>query len=260
MTIKSFENLYLVCPLSLGDYFVCNALVRDFAELAHSVTMPVLPQFLATVGCLYQDCSNVRLVPYLGKEEEQNFIKTNNLSVVNFRTIFENSEIWFNGDTAPATVPVYWDRQLYEHFDMPFSRRYRDFRLPTNIHGAQELYNRLNPQQEPFVLWHRRGSNSPGGVEIDLASWRPSAGLDPNLKIIEVDLGHTPNLLDYVLLIERASEIHVIPSSMHCLVDSISTKISAILFYHDIRKNTLMQPNCRWNQWRWNVVKYPHKV
>lgn len=239
---------------------MCNAIVHNFAQLAHSVTLPVLPQFLATVGCLYQQTSNVRLVPYLGAAEEQNFITDNNLAVINFRTIFENTDLWLQGQSSSVSVPVYWDRQIYEYFDIPFSRRYRDFRLPCPINGAEALYHKLNPQGEPFALWHRYTSSHVGGVDIDLASWRPSAGLNPDLKIISVEIGHTANLLDYTMLIEQATEIHVVPSSMHCLVDSICTTIPAALFYHDIRKNTLMQPNCRWNNWKWNVVKYPLKV
>lgn len=260
MTIKSMERVYLVCPLNLGDYFVCFSIVRHFAAQCHRLYLPVVPHFMSTVQCLFDDFDNIETVPYLGKDIESEFIKKHQLHVVNFRTVFETTQIPFSGYSQSSSVAIWWDRQIYEHFDMTYSRRYQDFSLPSHISGAQELYQKLNPDDQPFVLWHRRASNHVGGIDIDLAGWRPSVGLDPSLKIIEVEPGHSPNLLAYIELIKRASEIHVVGSSFHCLVDSITSSIDASLFYHDIRKDTLTQINSRWNNYRWHVVEYGFKV
>jgi hypothetical protein len=256
LTVKSMEHVYLVCPLSLGDYFVTNALVRHWARLSHSVTLPAVPQFMATVACLYSECSNVEVVPYLGPDLENKRIKDRDLFVINYRTIFETQSLHFMGQDHPSTVPVWWDRQIYEHFDMSYSRRYQDFVLPSHVPGAAQLSKKLNPGGDSFVLWHKHTSQHVGGVDIDLESWRPAAGLDPSLKIIQVELGHTPNLLDYIDLITHAKEIHVVPSSFHCLVDSVVDLTSAELFFHDVRKDTLIQVNSRWNNHRWHVVNY----
>lgn len=255
MTLKSFENLYLVCPLSLGDQFVINAIVHHFADRAHSLWLPVVPQFWETVKCLYQDWPNIHLVPYLGAEREAHLVREKGLAVVNFRTVFELSKLPLAGSDSSIEIPVMWDRQIYEHFDWCYNVRYQQFRWPSHVAGAERLYHALNPSGQPYVLWHKHTSRHVGGLDIDLASWRPAAGL-PNLPIVEVELGHSPNLLDYQLLIERAAEIHVVPSSFHCLVDSILDKTAATLFFHDARRDTLLQPNSRWNAWRWHVVDY----
>lgn len=259
MSLKSLENIYLVCPLSLGDYFVCNAIVLDIARKAHSVHIPAPPQFLATLRCLYSDVPNVTLLPYLGQDNENSYVTTHNLSVINFRTVFENITIPIAGSAEPVSVPVNWDRQIYEYFDMPFSKRYREFHLPKIIPNSTNLMDRLNPENEPYVMWHKHTSKHVGGMPIDLESWRPSAGL-PDKKIIEVELGHTPNLLDYVDLIKGADEIHCVPSSFFCLVDSMSNQLSATLFYHDYRRDTINQINSRWNGGKWHRVEYGVKL
>ena len=259
MTTKSMENVYLVCPLSLGDYFVCNALVRYYLALSHQVVLPAVPQFMETIRCLYSDWPNIEIVPYLGQQIESELIQERKLKVVNFRTVFEINHLPLQDSAELIAIPVNWDRQIYEHFDWCYSRRYQDFRLPKNIPNSVSLYQRLNPKDEPYVLFHRHTSKHVGGINIDLAAWRPSAGLDPSLKIIEVEIGHSPNLLDYVELIRKAKEIHVVPSSLHCLVDSMVNQTSAELFFHDARLDTMLQPNCRWNSNRWHIVRYGAK-
>lgn len=252
------ENVYLVCPLGLGDYFVCNALVRHYLLLAHKVFLPVVPHYTDTVSCLYSDFSNIVVVPYLGLQQEQEFIKQNNLTVINFRTIFENLNIKFSGAAGEKSVPIHWDRQMYEHFDWCFSKRYSQFRLPSNIPNSASLKAKLAPTT-PYVLFHKYSSNHVGGFEIDLANWRPAAGLDPSLSIVEVSLGHTANLLDYVDLIKNAAEIHVVASSFFCLVDSLFDQTNAHLFFHDIRADAVLQVNSRWNNHRWHMVYYGEK-
>jgi hypothetical protein len=214
---------------------------------------------METIRCLYSDCDNIEIVPYLGQQIESELIQARNLKVVNFRTVFELNSLPLAGHHEPISVPVNWDRQIYEHFNWCHSRRYQDFRLPTSIPNSDSLLQRLNPTGEPYVLFHRHTSKHVGGVNIDLAAWRPCAGLDPSLKIVEIEIGHTPNLLDYVSLIKNAREIHVVASSFHCLVDSMVDQTSAALFFHDVRLDTMLQPNCRWNGHRWHTVSYGEK-
>ena len=257
--IKIKEKVYLISPLYLGDAFVINALVRSWAEQCQEVHVPTLPQYVATVACLYSEMSNVKVVPYLGLEHEQSYIKQHDLDVINFRTLYEMHKLPIKHHPEPMHVPVNWDRQIYEYFDVPFSRRYKDFQLPVHIPNSQSLYDTLNPHHGPYVLWHGDSHTLTHSPQIDLAEWRRSIGLTER-KIIQVVTGHTANLLDYVTLIEHAEEIHCIPSSFHCLVDSMVHRTKAELFFHDVKVSTIMQVNCRWNAWRWHSVYYDHKI
>lgn len=259
MSVKSLENLYVACPLGLGDFFVCNSLIRDWANLAQELYLPVPQQSLPTVKCLYSEVPNVKPILFPGLDHERDFIAKHNLSVINFRTIFETTPIWYAGNPTWDTIAVYWDRQIYEFWDVPFSSRYRNFQLPKVIPGAEPLRLKLNPYNEPFVLWHPSAGDRPSGFDIDLVQWRRANGL-PDKKIISIEPGHTDNMLDYIKLIQQADEIHVVGSSFHCLVDSICSELKADLFYHDVRKTTVMQINSRWNNYRWNPVRYHNKA
>lgn len=257
--IKVMENIYLVSPLYLGDAFVINALVHKWAQEAHHVHVPTLPQYVHTLQCLYSDHDNITVVPYLGQAHEAEYIQKHNLHVINFRTIYELTNLPLKHRDAPVQVPVCWDRQIYEYFDVPYSRRYKDFQLPRHIPQSESLFEKLNPHHEPYVLWHGHSHTQVHAVRVDLYAWRKAAGM-ADKKIIPIETGHTANLLDYMKLIEHADEIHCIPSSFHCLVDSVWHRTQAVLFFHDVKAHTLMNVNSRWNASRWHTVYYDVKA
>jgi len=255
MALHVRNRLYLVAPLFLGDAFVINALVRRWCTESDQVCLPVQPHNWDTVQALYSDVPNLKLVPFVGDQEEQDFIQTHKMDVINFRTIYEVSRINWKGVADEANVPVNWDRQIYEYFDVPYSRRYQEFRVPLTGY-SNVIWDALKPPGD-FVLFHRYCSNHVGPIGIDLPAWRNSVGA-PDLPIIEITTGHSSNLLDWIPLIHKAQEIHCVGSSVHCLVDGVDTP--ARLFYHGIRQNTLVQVNSRWNNWKWHTVHYDYKI
>lgn len=257
--IKVQDKVYLISNLFLGDAFVINALVHKFAQECNELHVPTLPQYVATVSSLYSDWPHIKVVPYLGADQEQQYITQHALQVINFRTLFEVTRLPLKHHDVPVEVPVNWGRQIYEYFDVPFSRRYLDFRMPAHVPDSQALLHKLNPQAEPYVVWHRHSHQNVGAYPIDLAMWRHSIGAEPK-KIIEIETGHSANLLSWWQVLKNADEIHVVPSAFHCLVDSMVHELSASLFYHDIKAATLQQVNCRWNAWRWHSVYYDHKI
>lgn len=257
--IKIQDKVYLVSNLFLGDAFVINALVHKFAQECNQLHVPTLPQYVPTVSCLYADWPHIKVVPYLGAAQEQAYVKEHDLQQINFRTLFEVTQLPLKHHDQPVHVPVNWDRQIYEYFDVPFSRRYKDFQLPKHIPGSKELLHKLNPEAAPYVVWHRHSHQNLGPYDIDLAAWRQHVGA-PDRKIIEVEIGHSANLLAWWDVLRNAEEIHVVPSAVHCLVDSVWDQMPTSLWYHDVKAATLMQVNSRWNAWRWNTVYYDHKI
>lgn len=253
------ESIYIAHPLSLGDYFVCNALVLDQIDNYQQIHLPVVPQFMDTVKSLYQDHMTIRIVPYLGDLAEQDYIQANNLPILDWRFSPQTCNMVLPGDGERVSIAVNYDRQIYEQNDCSFKKRYSGFRLPEHIPHSQDLFNKLNPTQEPYVLWHKYTSKHVGGMPIGLPGWRLAAGL-PDKKIINVELGQTTNMLDYMKLIINADEIHCVHSSFYQLVDSVCNQTQAHLFYHDYRKDTINQINCRWNNQRWIRVEYLIKI
>lgn len=247
------QNLYLKTPLVLSSYFVTNSIVHKLLQTCPQVWIPVLPQFWDTVQSLYSNHDRVRLVPYLSSQTEDQIIHNNHLQELDLRSAIQKHTL--RSPQHTRKVPVYWDRQLYEYMGMCYSQRYTGFRLPSQIPGCNNLFEKLNPTHEPYVLWHNYTNEHMAGIHIDLNQWRPAAGL-PDLKIIPVRLGATTNLLEYMMLIEHAQEIHVVPGSFFFMVDSVLDKTRARLFLHDARECEIIQVNSKWNNWRWNRVDY----
>jgi hypothetical protein len=248
----------------LGDAFVMNAIVHKFAQEANHLILPVKKSNFETIESLYQDYSNIELFPYSDLKDVYNFfISTedpnltllNQIEVPHTNVYIQNLSNQF----SKAYVPINWDRQVYEYYDLPFSTRYTGFRFPKKIDGSDELYDQLTSGDDNYVLLHRGTSQYPNGINMNFDEFRKNMNL-PERKIIEIKVGITKNMLQYIKLIENAKEIHCVPSSLFCLADSIFNRISGQLFFHDLRANTMMKVNSRWNDNKWSIVNYDRKL
>jgi len=242
---KIFDRLYFNGPLGLGDSFVVSGLVHYYADRCVEMHVPALPKFFDTIKCLYQDHSHIKVIPISNDQEEDSYCYENRLSKI-IRIPLQHT-IVRGFDIHPV-----WDMQWYANHELPFGLRYTNFRLPAYVEGAEELYQQLS-DNEPYILLHRYTGDHPDGLPINVSTFR-AANQMPNFKIIEIDHTITGNMLQFIKLIERAQEIHCVPSSFHCLVDSVKTQ--ARLFFHDIREKTSMVVNSGWNNNKWIVVNY----
>lgn len=250
---KIYDRLFFVGPMGLGDSFVHSGIVHHFGDRCFELHLPVWPALYDTVACLYQDHTHIKVVPLGHYDQGENqYVEKHKLS-----RILATDLIRIKGRDGPM-APL-WDIQLYSYYELPFSLRYTNFRLPKNIDGADELYHRFVNDGEPYALIHRSSSKYPNGIPINVDIFRKNSGL-PDIKYVEIKEGITSNMLQYVTLIKNATEIHCVPSSFHCLVDSIFNQTRAQLFYHDIRFDAIMKINSFWNNHRWNVVDYAEKV
>ena len=154
-----------------------------------------------------------------------------------------------------VTLHPLWDLQQYSDHELPFHLRYTNFRLPKHVDGSEELFNKLS-NNEPYILVHRYTGEHPDGIPISIENFRSANGW-PECKIIEINETITDNMMHYIKLIQNAEEIHVVPSSFHCLVDSMETK--AKLFVHDVREKTSMMLNSPYNNHKWCIVNYNTK-
>ena len=238
---------------SLGDSIVTSPIERHFSKLCRRLHVPVSSALLPTVTDLYREDAAIVVTQYQNEIQLQQYIQQHRLSKIEGPPIF----------TVPCEHTfscILWDEQWYTHYEIPFGFRYSGFNLPTSSASSQDLYQTLvtNPR---YILTHTQWSNH-HNVPIDMHSWRQGSGLDSldHFQIIDLNAALSNNLLDFVDLILNAEEIHCVPSCVFCLVDSIVNKTQARLFYHDIRKNTVMRVNNRWNHHRWCIINYTNKL
>ena len=247
---KIFDRLFFIGPMCLGDSFMMSGMVHYYADRCNELHYPVLPAFYTTLRTLYQDYPNIIVVPLEGYDRgEDQYVKDNQLSRI-LRIPSEYTNV------KNFRLVGMWDIQLYSSYGLEYGLRYSNFRLPRHIEGSEELYQELT-QGEPYMLVHRCTGDMPDGIRIDLTGFRNGFDLPNDLKIIEIQEGITDNMMHYVKLIQNAQEIHVVPSSFHCLVESIDTK--AKLFFHDVREKTSMSINSPWSNKEWGLVQYPYR-
>jgi hypothetical protein len=250
---KIIDKLYFYGPSALGDYFVMSGIIHHYSDICEELHLPCWEEHEKSIKTLFKDCPNIKIPIFEHNNfNEEAYIAHHRLS----RTLRTN--ILYDVITG---VPPYWDYQIYEHYNIPFEKRYSNFRMPSNIEGSDELYYKLS-NGEPYILVHKSNGASNGNAAnhsaMDIGRFR---GGYPNVKIIEID----PELSDYNMLkltklVENALEIHCVGSSFFCFVDSIHNRTNAALFYHDLRKNTLMRVNSKYNNYRWIYIHYPDEL
>lgn len=247
--MKIFDKLFFIGPVGLGDNFVLNGMVHYFGDRCNELHLPTQSKFLKTIETLYQDYPNIKVVAISNDlDQEEQYIKEHGLSRI-LRVPLVQSKI-----RNYQLIPM-WDIQLYSNYEISFGLRYSNFRLPKNITGSEELYQTLSNGQ-PYCLVHRFTGDSIKGLPIDIDTFRKHNQL-PDIRVIEINETITDDMMQYVKLIECATEIHCVPSSFHCLVDSIKT--DAKLFFHDVREKTSMAVNTQWNGNKWAIVEYAER-
>lgn len=246
---------------SIGDCFVASGAANWFADRCNCLFFPVLhdpskPSLFETVTTLFKDNKKIQVFEYFDPEYS------------------DLNEILFSKYLTPLGVPNYftalindtvctplWDEQIYTSLDLPFSIRYSHFRMPNVDCESKELFNSV-VKNKRYILVSQKIRNSLTQVLINLDDARKTLDLDPldQLQIIELSEDLSNNIVLYAELIKHAEEIHCAPSSVFCFVDSIVQTTNAKLFYHDIRKETVMRINNNWNNHRWKIINYACKL
>ena len=247
----------------LGDHFLCNGMVHNYAERYETIYLPCRERFLKTVECLYQDHPNIipkafdndwnvleRDVASWAKESKIPYLKIGYDKVI--YTYLEREQC------PPKWVGINFERQFYEQAEVLYSERYENFKLPKEVEGSKDLYNKVVGDVKDYILVHDSSSES-NGYSFDMFGWRN--GQNSDLTIIKIQDSITDNLLQWIDIIRNAKEIHVSPSSVFCLVDSICKELNSDLYFHDLRADCgLLLVNSHLNDDRWVVVEYDEKI
>jgi hypothetical protein len=144
--------------------------------------------------------------------------------------------------------------KFYEMAEIDFDKRYSKFNIPKIIEGSDELYKNVVGEYKEYILVHDSSSEEEQ-YKMDLFGWRN--GDNSDLPIIRITDKITNNLLQWIDVIKKAKEIHVSPSSVFFLVDSIQLDINVDLYYHNIRPvGYEFLANTEFNDYKWNIVEY----
>jgi hypothetical protein len=194
-------SVYVYHHLGLGDHIICNGLVRHYKEGNEKVFVFVKPHNFKNVDYMYRDDKNIIPLPIGEDSDVQKYIKDNNLENITVISGFRSfSECKF-------------DESFYKSVNLPFEYRFKKFFFERDIKKEIEIYNELNPNNEPYIFVH--------GVNQEK--------IRKDLKIIENPTNHS--IFDLLTLIEKSTEVHLMESSIKNLVNSYPIN-GPKFFYH----------------------------
>lgn len=241
------DQIILHHHLGLGDHFVCCGLVNNISQQYEKLYLPCKKRNFETVKCLYSENKKVHLLKILNDEHREvyDYSKQLDLSVL---------KVGFNHPQFPMN-PTDWYTAFYKQLSIDFTHRYSSFNLPKNIKNLEKVYQNVVGDIKEYILVHDSSSET-DQYDIDLFDWRD--GDNSHLPVIKISDKVTDNLLEWMKVIENATEIHTVPSSVFFLIDSVFSNLKANLFYHRIRPgygNTMIV-NSDLNNYKWNIVEY----
>lgn len=196
---------YIFHHLGLGDHIICNGMVRHFTEIYGQVTVFCKPHNFENVKYMYRDNNNIIVLPVGEVWDVDSYILSNDIEKDTIR------------NTADYSCPTF-DESFYRQINLPFDFRYSKFYFLRDLDKENEVYSKLNPDNEEYVFTH-------GGVDL--------TKIRNDLKIIDNPTNY--GIFDILKLIENATEVHIMESSIKCLVNSYVFEKPKFYYHQYIR-------------------------
>lgn len=206
------EPIYIYHHMGLGDHLICNGLVRNFYnKIQPSVwRLFVKPEYLDTVQFMYRDLNNLGFVVGYDHQVEQ---------FINFKT-----DIVKIGFHQMNTLSGHFDERFYKLANMPFSERWDKFHYTPDLERETALFNKLNLEEGKYIFVHDDHTRN--------LTINPTYIIDKSLPIIRPDSSITNNIFDWLTVIRKAKEIHMMDSCFFHLVEIPSLQTTDLIFYH----------------------------
>ena len=201
-------------PHGLGDHIFCQSLIKQIADL-DSIVWPVLPQFIEGLKRAYPD---VFWVPTGIIDRSLEGMRIDR--VVNGNRVIPIRY----ADTINRTPYKDCMKAKYEMYGLDWNT-WKDFTFERTLdHETRLFYEVLKLKDgEPFRLVNRRfTSNESKVVSI------------PNSKEIRnIEMSSIPgfSLFDWSMVIEKATEIHTVGTSINYIIELLELKAKEVVLY-----------------------------
>lgn len=203
------ETLYIYHHLGLGDHIICNAIVRNYAK-QNDIVLFVKPHNFENVQYMYRDLKNIDYI--IGDDSvAEKFITDNNITNL-LKIGFDKLDYRYKFDEA-----------FYRQIGMDFEKKWTDFYLERNEKAEKEALKWFGFKEGEYIF-----------INED-----PSRGFTMGRYRKDLPIINSNNpfpLFDLCYVIENAAEIHLMESSIKCLVEHLDLKTDK-LFYHSYMRN-----------------------
>lgn len=206
---KKVKKHLLLWHIGLGDAFMCHGLVRTLVERYGDITLPILPDYEASIKWMFKDDPRIEffVLPEWNKLVNDLELKKEHLAkYLNFKDWNVTEIGFFNEknrlfDGTKATI----DQRFYAQADVPFENKYNKVKI---LRASNQI--EVPKGKYAFVHWDKtRGMT----FDLDL--------MDKRLKVVQSTDYKRENIFEYVDLIRGAAEIHVADSSFANLIELV---------------------------------------
>jgi hypothetical protein len=235
--ITDYGPIVLYTRLGLGDQIVAAGLANYLSQKFAHVYWICRERYVPSVTHLMQTVSNVTIVtcPF-----EHPNTETAGIQFINDLCQQHNAQLFHAQHGWTYKTQLSWMEGTYEQYRLPYQARY-DL-CPAILPGprSQKLFQALRPNNKPYVLFHLTSSEK-DSYDVDVFQGRPK-NIFRNKDILYIS-PLTNNLFDWFDLLQNADEIHLVPSSIYTLCESMASKIPGFIYYHNIRAFTDIDPH-----------------
>ena len=250
------NDLLIYHHLGLGDHIALSGLVREIIkeDKPDNVYMACLNYNSYNVERLYSDIPNFHVVDaggHLGFYDEpmEKWIVANAPN----KTIKIGHQDW---GRIEGSWDGYVDTKVYIAAGYDINLRWDGFYYERDLDEEERVFQKLNPNDEEYCFIHDPGNNQ----HISDGKWRgvikdetvQHASTRNNLKLIRNDISIP--IINLGLVLERASELHLMESSIRCLIEGLDTT-NVRHFHHRYIKDSYCLDNGTMKCWM--VIEEP---
>lgn len=208
---------YIYHHMGLGDHFTCNGLVRYYYKQFGEATLFCYKHFESNIKFMYRDLPNLHTIGLSSDSEVEEYIAKNNLHK-------DLIKIGFDKSRALQHQVETFDEGFYLAENLPFAIRFDEYFVERDMNKELELYNTLNPTDEDFIFVHE---------DPDRGMFLDKSRIRKDLKIIGNDKKFL--IFDYLYLLDKAKEVHVMQSSLKDMINSYSFPNTKFFLHNYVR-------------------------
>jgi hypothetical protein len=236
--------LFVHHHLGMGDHIMCNGLVRSLlndGKVYTGVYVFAKDKNASRVSRMFDDDPRIQVVPIPSSENEISYVN----AVISKYGIVDFVRCGFGAIDNLMSMGLIsnFDEAFYIGAGIPFDAKWSQFKIRRDYKEEQRVLNKLNPSEKPFMFVHDDPSR---GFVLN----------PPNphgLQIIKNDV--TVDLFDMIGVLEAASEIHCMESSISNLIEFLPNVVCPLYMHRGIRvdENGKSQ-NATSRMKRWTIV------
>jgi len=233
------STLYLKTHTQFADHCMCYGFVKEFSKEYEKIFMLTKkdPFHIGNIKRIFSSIHNVIVSPDI------NFF---NKEIICDKNWYASTDKWYKNPMLPLLdESLIFDRFWYKLANVSFNLKWDNFYFERDKKREEELFYdilKLRDGEEYIFLQDDATRN----FIIDRKH------IDPNIKLIESSKLLQHSILDMLMLVERAKEVHVINSSFLSFIDLMNLDHNN-LFYHKYTRNVpVEQPALKL---KWNIIE-----